>query len=371
MTKPAELPVLPDHAAGCVANVVPALVAPGAACVPPAWFPRSVEGARQVVLFVVDGLGWNQLGQRPAVAPVLHGLDGGAITTVVPSTTATALTSITTGLQPGEHGIVGYRFPVKGEILNTLRWTTPSGDARNRIPPHRTQPVPAFLGGNVPVVTKAEFASSGFSGVHLAGARQVGYRTVSTLLVEVRRLLAAGERLVYVYYDGIDKVAHEYGFGEHYDAELGFVDRLVGDLRSLLPAEAALLVTADHGQVHVGGAVRYLDAAVRSLLTQQSGEGRFRWLHTRAGAAADLEAAALAAHGHEAWVVGVDTVVAEGWLGSTVTPAARGRLGDVALVARLPVSFDDAADTGAFDLVCRHGSLTADEMLVPLLAARR
>ena len=110
-------------------------------------------------------LGWNQLGQRPAVAPVLHGLDGGAITTVVPSTTATALTSITTGLQPGEHGIVGYRFPVKGEILNTLRWTTPSGDARNRIPPHRTQPVPAFLGGNVPVVTKAEFASSGFSGV--------------------------------------------------------------------------------------------------------------------------------------------------------------------------------------------------------------
>jgi hypothetical protein len=32
------------------------------------------------------------------------------------------------------------------------------------------------------------------------------------------------------------------------------------------------------------------------------------------------------------------------------------------------VSFDEPLDGGAFELVCRHGSLTADEMLVPLLA---
>ena len=34
-------------------------------------------------------------------------MTGGPITSVVPSTTATALTSITTGLSPGEHGVVG------------------------------------------------------------------------------------------------------------------------------------------------------------------------------------------------------------------------------------------------------------------------
>ena len=45
-------------------------------------------------------------------------------------------------------------------------------------------------------------------------------------------------------------------------------------------------------------------------------------------------------------------------------------MGEVALVAREPISFDDPLDSGAFDLVCRHGSLTADEMLVPLMAAR-
>ena len=44
------------------------------------------------------------------------------------------------------------------------------------------------------------------------------------------------------------------------------------------------------------------------------------------------------------------------------------RLGDVALVARAPVSFHDPADSGPFELVCRHGSLTSAEVLVPLLA---
>ena len=44
------------------------------------------------------------------------------------------------------------------------------------------------------------------------------------------RLLRAGEPFVYAYYDGVDKVAHERGFGPYYDAELRAADRLVGDL---------------------------------------------------------------------------------------------------------------------------------------------
>ena len=44
-------------------------------------------------------------------------------------------------------------------------------------------------------------------------------------------------------------------------------------------------------------------------------------------------------------------------------------MGDIALVPHAAVSFEDPADGGAFELVCRHGSLTEDEMLVPLVAA--
>ena len=49
------------------------------------------------------------------------------------------------------------------------------------------------------------------------------------------------------------RVAHEFGLhDEYYLAELAFADELVGRLLDALPAHATLVVTADHGQVHVG-----------------------------------------------------------------------------------------------------------------------
>jgi hypothetical protein len=58
-----------------------------------------------------------------------------------------------------------------------------------------------------------------------------------------------------------------------------------------------------------------------------------------------------------------------GWFGPVVSPPVAARLGDVALITRTPISFDDPADNGPYPLVCRHGSLTSAEMLVPLLAS--
>ena len=51
----AEHPVLPDYGGGCIANVVPALLEWDEA---PAWMPAPAVDADQVVLLVLDGLGW-------------------------------------------------------------------------------------------------------------------------------------------------------------------------------------------------------------------------------------------------------------------------------------------------------------------------
>ena len=110
------------------------------------------------------------------------------------------------------------------------------------------------------------------------------------------------ERFVYAYYGGIDKIAHERGFGDFYDAELRAADRLVGDLLEVLPPGAVLLVTADHGQVEVGDNIVTPSAELLSLVSLQSGEGRFRWLHARRGATDELLAAAIAEFGDTAWV---------------------------------------------------------------------
>ncbi len=360
-----EAPDLPDYAGACVTNIVPALLGPS---VPDQdWIPGPLRDADQVVLLVLDGLGHDQLQDRRTLAPTLTSMVGGSIHTVAPSTTSTALTSIATGTPPGEHGVVGYRFVEQGEVLNVLRWNTPRGDARTRIPPETIQPIDPFCSQRPPTVTRAEFEGSGFTRAHLRGTRPNPYRVVSTLQVEVQRLLRAGEPFVYTYYEGLDKVAHEYGLGEHYDAELAAVDTLIAELCDLLPSGAALAITADHGQVDVGDRVVELDRGITPHLAMQSGEGRFRWLHARAGRTRQLLEAA-EAHRDVAWVLSRDQILEEGWFGPHVSPTAARRLGDVALVAREPVAFNDPRDTGPYDLVGRHGSVTRAEMRVPFLA---
>jgi len=360
-----DKPVLPDYAGGCISNIVPALLEGEPEG--PTWLPSAALEADQVVLLVLDGLGWEQLRERPTLTPTLSSLAGGPITSVAPSTTATALTSIATGCTPGVHGVVGYRVAVQDEVLNVLRWTTPGGDARRRIDPGGFQPNQAFCSQHPAIVTKAEFVNSGFTGAHLSGVRFRGYRVPSTLVVEIAGAVSADEPFVYAYYDGIDKVSHEYGLAEHYDAELAWVDRMVGDVLSVLPPGAVLVVTADHGQVDVGDRTVALAGDVATHVSFQSGEGRFRWLHARPGRADALAAAARECHSDTGWVRTRDETIEEGWWGDVVTDAARQRLGDVALVAREPVAYIDDTDTGPYQLIGRHGSLTAAEMYVPLL----
>jgi hypothetical protein len=335
----------------------------------PSWLPAAAV-ADQVVLLVLDGLGWEQLVARRHLAPTLCEMEGGPILTVAPSTTSTALTSIATGMTPGEHGVVGYRMDVEGEILNVLRWWASGRDARDAIPPDKIQQSEPFLGHRPAIVTRAEFRHSGFTQAHLEGVRFSGYRMPSTLVAETARLVRADEPFVYTYYDGVDKVAHEYGLSDYYDAEIVAVDRLVEYLIALLPASAALVLVADHGQVDVGPNLVPLHGDVLSHVSYQSGEGRFRWLHARPGHARVLLEAAEQHHSDTGWVVSQEQTIDECWFGPAVTSEARARLGDVALVAREPVAYVDADDTGPFDLIARHGSLTPAEMWVPLLVAR-
>ena len=366
-----EPPTLPAYGGACVDGVVPAVLRGGD---PPAWMPAPAVGAGQVVLLVLDGMGWAQLQERPGLAPTMTAMAGHPITTVAPSTTAAALTSITLGAPPAVHGIAGYRLrvdgPSGGSILNVLRWKTQAGDARAAVPPDAFQPMEPFGGAKPPVVTRADVAESGFTRAHMAGARIYGWRMPSTLVATVAALLRDGERFVYAYYDGVDKVAHEFGFGPTYDAEVVAADRLVHDVIDVLPPGAALLVVSDHGQVDVGDHVVSLAPDVVAPTAFLSGEGRFRWLHARPGAEGELADAAHRHYDDVAWVRTRDEAVAQGWFGGELAPHVARRLGDVVIAPRDRIAILDPADPGEQWMRCRHGSLTTEEMLVPLLAAR-
>lgn len=358
-------PVRPDYEGAWIGAVVPGLLAGAAA---PSWMPVAARDADAVLLLVLDGLGQHALDEHGARLPELSAMEATTLTTVAPSTTAAALTSITTGLPPARHGVVGYRMRVGGEVLNVLGWQT---SGRHRGPdPAAVQPQRPFQGHDVTVITREEFRSSGFTGAHLREATFLGWRLPSTLVEHARQLAPRGGRLIYAYYDGVDKVAHEFGLRTGYfAAELVAADLLVGQLRDALPPEIALVVTADHGQLDVGpAAVLELDV-LDGAVTAYSGESRFRSLHARTGASADLLAAARDSFSDRAWVFSRDELFDEGWLGEGATGAVRGRMGDVILAAHDGVAFADPGEAKENALLGRHGSLTRDEMVVPLLAA--
>lgn len=363
-------PTIPDYDGACLSAIVPALLGPRGTRDLPEWFPHETRDARIVVMLVLDGLGYLQWEKHREHTPTLSTCAVATLTTVAPSTTATALTSLTTGLPPGEHGIIGYRMDMGSTVMNTLRWGDEQGDLRLRFPPQQTQACPPFLGATVPVVSRAELEGSGFTQAHLAGVRSMGWRAASSIAVTVKRCIDSGDTFVYAYYDGVDKIAHERGFGDFYEAELRAADAIVAEIISILPSDAVLLVTADHGQVMVGDNTLPIHSDIAEHVHHQSGEGRFRWLHAKRGREQALYEAAQR-HDDIAWVVTRDRVIDEKWFGARVSQDATRRMGDVALVPFAPVSFDDPADTGAFPLMCRHGSLTKDEMCIPLFAYRR
>lgn len=364
MPTPLAGAVRPDLDGASVAGVVPALFGAREA----SWIPEPAREAESVVLFVLDGLGWNALQEHADVMPELAAMTGGPITTVLPATTATALTSISTGLAPAQHGILGYRMLVGSDVLNVLRWTIPD---RNRPPdPFDVQRHTAFLGRPVPVITKSEFRTTGFTQAHLRGGRFAGWHTPAALVELCRVEVEARERLVYAYYPGVDSIAHEFGLhAPVWRRELAATDAIVRDLLDALPAHAALLVTADHGQVHLDPSSWIALPELLPMTTTMAGDGRFRYLYARKGAQRELVAAARELVGSAAWVWSRAELLDEGLLGMGATGSIPGRIGDVVLASRDPVAFVDPALPNEAMLRSGHGSLTPDEMLVPLVAA--
>ena len=402
--------VLPDYGGRCITEVIPGLLAGH----PTELVGNQLASAPTVVLVMVDGLGWHQLRRHRSVAPALAAAADAAapITTVAPSTTAAALASLTTGAAPGEHGLVGYRVPTSAGLLNTLRWRAGGKDARAAVPAHELQPVLPFCGQPVAVVTRAEFRDSGFSTAHLRGGAFWGWRdadppkkssrqsdssgasqraaadsaadartkerarharrialdrAIREITECVREAVAQRFRLVYAYFDTLDKVAHEFGIGDEYLATLNGAERLAAAIRSAVPSEVPVVITADHGVVDVPDPPVVVDPDIVALTGGWSGEARMLWLHARPGAAADL-LDACQRYAPIAEVAPLSQVLDERWLGRHVSPQARSRLGDLVLVPTATQAFAMPDDKKpSHPLIGRHGGLTAEEMLVPFL----
>ncbi len=337
--------------------------------------------ARIVVVLLIDGFGEHL---RPIAAkwgPNLAGLHGRALTAGFPSTTPTSLTSLGTGAAPGGHGLVGFfvKVPETDRILNHILW-------RDDPDPMVWQPLPTQFDGaetsgvTTHVVGPPEFVGSGLTTAAYRGGRYVPASGIDEMGQRVGELMRAAETptLIYAYRGEVAKAGHLFGVDHPvWRDAVSEVDRLVGMILDQLPSGAALLVTADHGQLNVpiGRGRRFdihSDAQLAAGIAVVAGEARVRYLHTLPGARDDVLAAWRGVLGSAAWVVSREEAVEQGWFGP-VPEAHLARIGDVVAACRedFVILATKTDPPPVARMIAFHGSATEVEMAIPLLIHRR
>lgn len=350
--------------------------------------PLELPAAERVVVVLVDGLGTAALRARAGHARSLTAAltKRSSIVSGFPTTTAAALSSLTTGTRPGEHGIVGYTalVPAANAVVNQLSgWSEAMDPATwQRRPTVFEQLSDAGIPSNT--IGPAKYATSGLTRAILRGAEYVPAGSIAERFAAARRLLDQdGRRLVYLYVPELDQLAHAKGWeSDRWLATLETLDQAYGGFVSQLRRGEGLLLTADHGVVDVPVTGHVLFGEVPSLVEgvrHVGGDPRCVQLYLDpalsipdAGAAADrLADAWRAAEGSRAWIATRDEAIAAGWFGPAVDDEVWPRIGDVIVAARKLVAYYDGrgGDTAGQSMIGQHGSLTDEETLVPLLRA--
>ncbi|WP_033217494.1 alkaline phosphatase family protein [Streptomyces virginiae] len=378
---------VPEYGAGSLADLLPTLVAGQGVPGFTAAIPELTPADRNCV-FLVDGMGWEQIKAHPDEAPYLTSLLGSSrggtgrpITAGFPATTATSLASVGTGLPPARHGLPGYavRNPATGELMNQLRWHPWTS-------PKPWQPYPTVFqqadkaGVATAQVSSPAFQTTPLTKVALSGGTFLGRMTGEERMDLAAERLAAGDRsLVYTYYSELDGAGHRHGVdSDAWRGQLMYVDRLVQRLAEQLPPRTALYVTADHGMVDVpfdeDSRIDFdedweLGAGVALL----GGEGRARHVYAVPGAQADVLTVWREVLGDRFWVASREEALELGWFGAPGECDDRvlGRIGDVVAAAQADVAITASRnEPNESALTGMHGSMTAAEQLVPLLEIR-
>ncbi len=355
---------------------------------------------QHVILLVLDGLGlfrfqnfirqglgkvWEEKMPQASLVP---------ITSICPSTTAAALTTLWTGASALAHGIAGYELWLKefGVVANMITHApmTFAGDTgglkRAGFKPETFLPVPVFgphlerYGVQPYAFMHHAIARSGLSAMHLQQTSVYPFHNPGDMLVSLRNLLneKSGQKLyTYVYWGDLDELSHRFGpDDERISAEFEafsrlfaryFLERLTSEARH----KTLLLVTADHGQVFTSKDPRYdlqkHPAFLRALHMLPTGENRLSFLHLRPGQTEFVRNYIEMTWPGEFMLVPSEQFISAGLLGpGQPHPRLEERLGDLVAIS-LGKAYWWWADKEN-PLLGRHGGLSEEEMVIPLYA---
>ena len=189
--------------------------------------------SRQVLLWIIDGLGFDYLRAHPQAVHLNRNLRG-SMTSVYPPTTTSAITTLLTGMAPQQHGLTGWHmyFRELGSILAILPGKPRYGGVglgAAGIDTAKLLGHVAFadrIGVETCTISPAGIAGSDFNLAHLGRARLTGYRGLDGLLDAIDAVLHEdGRRFVHAYWPELDSIGHREGIGSEASSHLQELDR--------------------------------------------------------------------------------------------------------------------------------------------------
>jgi hypothetical protein len=381
--------VTPDYTGGGILNLMSSLViAQGgsateySAC--SLLEDSHLDQARQVLLVVVDGLGWNYL-NRVGAGGHLHSLCVGSLSSVVPPTTAAAIPLFFTAAPPARHGFTGWFTWLRelGCVSAVLPYVTrhghlPLGDcAPGPLELSQCEPVTNRLPVACHVVSPRNIAHSVFNRGFSGDAEIHAYDDMTGFLGSVRDTLKSGKgrKYVYAYWPGLDNIAHVHGIGspnawqhlEQFDHSFGSL------LRELRGTDTAVVVTADHGFVDVPKErVVHMDdhpELADCLSLPLCGEPRIAYCYVKPGRSECFESYVSSELAEQMSLCVSQNLIDEGFFGPGPRhPQLAHRVGDYTLLLKESYMIkDQLPGEHDLELIGMHGGLSTDELHVPLV----
>ena len=260
-----------------------------------------LEGINKVVLLVVDGFGFkqflNHLKENRFLSNLTNQGEVYPLTSVFPSQTTNALTTLNTGLTPQEHGLFEYFIYLKDiGVVNALQFERLGSKLKDRLIDKRYDPRILLLHDKNIHNTLKQNGINTFTHVNVSNAFNILSKLIfhgskiipsvksSDTVVRLRKNLeenSGKSAYFFVHLDTLDTISHEYGPDSYeYSAELSTITyllnrELVQKLEPKTAKETLLLVTADHGGLNVNPRdTIYLNCLPKAILNLQVGKNQ-------------------------------------------------------------------------------------------------
>lgn len=337
------------------------------------------------VLCLVDGLAYNSfLEHRSSTCFLSSFSTKQTLRSGFPSTTAACLTSLATGLDPIEHGIVGAAFKHNNLYFSPLRWSYiyPQNHSNDQlIEPNISIPTGAWdilktHGINVSAYLPQEISNSTFTEKVFSAANIYGYNSTSDITSKLTDILKNEQKsFSYVYFGNLDLVGHIFGINsKEWKQEFLQIDLILQQIQKLLRGKATLLVTADHGMTHVDSKNMIDFSKIPDLYNQTQlmcGDIRARHIYLKPVCKDKISLTEWNKFlGRDFSIFTRQEIINTNFFGSSNSDEMHERIGDLILISKGSHGLIDSSscyDQYQFSWKGHHGATSDEEQLIPLL----